>query len=154
MLTDINIYPINNKTDHISPTQKYIFYRKKSKTKVGFGAVSGSVISRNGSEDPDSYQNESDPKHCFYLQLPECDADLVLQAVEAVQTRAPRLLSDKQSSGAGKAGSRSRAAPATDAAGYPAKTFAGYSVRPYAKYVYQFFHLESAKYVVLIFLFQ
>ena len=31
MFTDINIYPINNKTDHMS--EKYIFYSKKSKTK-------------------------------------------------------------------------------------------------------------------------
>ena len=31
MFTDINIYPIHNKTDHIS--EKIIFYRKKIKTK-------------------------------------------------------------------------------------------------------------------------
>ena len=74
MFTDINICPINNKTDHIS--EKYIFYTKKVKQKltfsrfqVGFGAGSGagsgSVISRNGSEDPDPdpYQNETDPQH-------------------------------------------------------------------------------------------
>ena len=70
IFTDINIYPIKNKTDHIS--EKYIFYRKKvkqtlifSRFQVGFGA--GSVISRNGSEDPDpdTYQNETDPKHCL-----------------------------------------------------------------------------------------
>ena len=53
MFTDINIYSINNKTDHIS--EKYIFYID------GFGA--GSIISPNGSEDPDPYQNETDPKH-------------------------------------------------------------------------------------------
>ena len=34
MFTDINIYPINNKTDHIS--EKYIFYRKKAKQKLIF----------------------------------------------------------------------------------------------------------------------
>ena len=28
MFTDTNIYPINNKTDHIS--EKYIFHRKKN----------------------------------------------------------------------------------------------------------------------------
>ena len=64
MFTDIN-----NKTDHIS--EKNIFYRKKkvkqnlifSRFLVGFGAGSGSVISRNGSEDPDPYQNETDPQH-------------------------------------------------------------------------------------------
>jgi hypothetical protein len=39
----------------------------------------------------------------FFLdQLPECDADLVLQAVPAVQMRPPRLLADVQSSGRGK----------------------------------------------------
>ena len=56
-LTDINIYPINYKTDHFF--EKYVYDRKKKnlkkggvlKTLVGFGA--GSVISRNGSEDPD-----------------------------------------------------------------------------------------------------
>ena len=72
MFTDINICPINNKTDHIS--EKYIFIEKTveqkliiSRFQVGFGAGSGSgsVISRNGSEDPDPYQNETDPKHCF-----------------------------------------------------------------------------------------
>ena len=35
-------------------------------------------------------------------QLPECDADLVLQAVPATQAQPPRLLSDVQSSGRGK----------------------------------------------------
>ena len=67
----MNICPINNKTDHIS--EKYIFYTKKSKTKVDIFPIlgriwsrirsSGSVISRNGSEDPDPYQNETDPQH-------------------------------------------------------------------------------------------
>ena len=73
MFTDLNIYPTNNKTDHIS--EKHIFYIKKkvkqklifSRLQVGFGsgsgAGSGSVISRNGSEDPDPYQNETDPQH-------------------------------------------------------------------------------------------
>ena len=71
MFTDKNNYRINNKTDHI--LKKYIFfYRKKIKQKliffrfqVGFGVGSGSIISRNGSEDPDPYKNETDPKHCY-----------------------------------------------------------------------------------------
>ena len=49
MFTDLNIYPINNKTDHIS--EKYIFYRKKvtqdmifSRFQVGFGAGFGSFF--------------------------------------------------------------------------------------------------------------
>jgi len=42
-------------------------------------------------------------------QLPECDADLVLQAVPAVQAAPPRLLGDVESSGTGK---RSRAGEA------------------------------------------
>ena len=38
MFTDINNYPINNKTNHIS--EKYIFKEKKSKTKVDiFGRI-------------------------------------------------------------------------------------------------------------------
>jgi len=43
-------------------------------------------------------------------QLPDCDADLVLQAVEAVQTRPPRLLSDKAGSGASNTGARTATA--------------------------------------------
>ena len=62
MFTDININPINNKTDHIS--EEYIFYRKKSKTNVSIFTDQGpdpdplfheSVISRNGSEDPEHW---------------------------------------------------------------------------------------------------
>ena len=41
MFTDINIYPINNKTDHIS--EKYIFYRKK---KVDIFPILGGIWSR------------------------------------------------------------------------------------------------------------
>ena len=38
------------------------------KKKAGiFG--SGSVISRYGSKDPDPYQNDTDPKHCFQLKM-------------------------------------------------------------------------------------
>ena len=60
LLTDINIYLINNKTNHFC--EKYIFDRIFLSI---FGkAGSGSVILRNGSEDPDPYQNETDPKHC------------------------------------------------------------------------------------------
>jgi len=43
--------------------------------------------------------------------LPECDADLVLQAVPAVQTAPPRLLSDVPSSGAGRASKTSVQTP-------------------------------------------
>ena len=38
MFTDINIFPINNKLDDIS--EKYISYRKKSKTIFGSGSIS------------------------------------------------------------------------------------------------------------------
>jgi len=41
--------------------------------------------------------------------LPECDADLVLQAVPAVQAAPPRLLGDVESSGAGKRSSVGKA---------------------------------------------
>ena len=44
MFTDINIYPINNKTDHIP--EKYIFYRKKSKTKVDIFPILGRIWGR------------------------------------------------------------------------------------------------------------
>ena len=60
MFTDINIYSMNNKTDHI--LEKYIFYREKK----SWYFPAGAGISRNGSDDthPDPYQNETDPKHC------------------------------------------------------------------------------------------
>ena len=41
MFTDLNIYPKNNKTDHIS--EKYIFYIKKSKTKVDIFPILGRI---------------------------------------------------------------------------------------------------------------
>ena len=44
MFTDINICPINNVTDHIS--EKYIFYTKKSKTKVDIFPILGRIWSR------------------------------------------------------------------------------------------------------------
>ena len=45
MFTDINIYPmLNNKTDHIS--EKYISYRKKSKTKFDIFPILGRIWSR------------------------------------------------------------------------------------------------------------
>jgi len=47
MFTDINIYSINNKTDHIS--EKYIFYRKKSLYFPDFRS--------DLEQDPDPYQN-------------------------------------------------------------------------------------------------
>ena len=46
--------------------------------------------------------------HVIHSQLPECDADLVLQAVSAVQAVPPRLLSDVSSSGMGKKSSAGR----------------------------------------------
>ena len=46
---------------------------------------------------------------CVTLQLPPCDADLVLQAVPATQLVPPRLLADVTSSG-----NKSRPAPAQD----------------------------------------
>ena len=36
---------------------------------VGSGAGSGSVIPQYGSEDPDPYQNEMDPKYWYYSIL-------------------------------------------------------------------------------------
>ena len=73
MFTDINIYSINNKTDHIS--DKYIFFEKKYNKSCYFWIRSrirsGSVISCNLFEDPepdtDPYQNETDPQHCLKL---------------------------------------------------------------------------------------
>ena len=44
MFTDINVHPINDKTDHIS--EKYIFYRKKSRTKVDIFPILGRIWSR------------------------------------------------------------------------------------------------------------
>ena len=44
MFTDINIYPINNEIDHI--LEKYIFYRKKSFTKVDIFSILGQIWSR------------------------------------------------------------------------------------------------------------
>ena len=41
MFTDLNIYPTYNKTDHIS--EKYIFYIKKSKTKVDIFPILGRI---------------------------------------------------------------------------------------------------------------
>ena len=55
MFTDINIYPMNNKTDHIS--EKNIFFiEKKVKQKL--------IYSRSDLEQiPDPYQNETNPQH-------------------------------------------------------------------------------------------
>ena len=44
MFTDIYIYPIINKENHIS--EKYIFYRKKSKTKVDIFPILGRIWSK------------------------------------------------------------------------------------------------------------
>ena len=64
MFTDINIYSINNKTDHIS--EKYIFpilgriwsrirIRNRIRIRYFMKRIRG------------SYQNETDPKHCFIV---------------------------------------------------------------------------------------
>ena len=45
-------YPINNKTDHF--LEKYIFF---------YRTVDISLNLRNGSKDPDPYQNETDPQY-------------------------------------------------------------------------------------------
>ena len=45
MFTDINIYTINNKTDHIS--EKYIFIEKKTKTKVDIFPILGRIPNSN-----------------------------------------------------------------------------------------------------------
>ena len=44
MVTDLIIYLINNKTDQI--LEKYIFYRKESKTKVDIFPILGRIWSR------------------------------------------------------------------------------------------------------------
>ena len=55
------------KTKQIFIFEKYIF-NKNSKIKscfLEFGAGSGTVILRNGSENPDPYQNVTNPQHWF-----------------------------------------------------------------------------------------
>ena len=56
------------------------------------------------------------------LQLPECDADLVLQAVPAVQLQPPRLLADVESSGRGKGTARGQPSH-TDQQGSGSKSY-------------------------------
>ena len=56
-LTEINIYHINNKTDHF--LEKYIFIRKISNNKNWYILDIRSV-------GPDPYQNNTDPQHCKY----------------------------------------------------------------------------------------
>ena len=46
MFTDLIIYPINNKTDHISEKYIFFFYRKKGKTKVNIFSILGRIWSR------------------------------------------------------------------------------------------------------------
>ena len=52
MFTDINIYLINNETDHIS--EKYNFYRKKSDFRSDW--------EQDPDPDPDLLLNEQDPR--------------------------------------------------------------------------------------------
>ena len=75
-LMDINIYLINNKTNHFSEKKIYYLLEKKllfSSLQVGYGAGSGSgsksVIPRTRSEDPDPDQNKTNPKHLFKVSL-------------------------------------------------------------------------------------
>ena len=56
MFTDINIYPIINKADHIS--EKYIFYRKKKQNKSQYFPDFRSDLE----PDPDPLFHETDPK--------------------------------------------------------------------------------------------
>jgi len=53
MFTDLNIYPINNKTDHIS--EKYTFIEKKVKKKY-FPDIRSDL-------EPDPLFHETDPQH-------------------------------------------------------------------------------------------
>ena len=62
MFTDINIYPINNKTYHIS--EKYIFYRKKSKTKID---IFPSDLEQD--PDPDPLFHETDPRIRIHIKM-------------------------------------------------------------------------------------
>ena len=58
MFTDINIYSINNKKDHIS--EKYIFYRYFSDFRSDLEQDPDPLFHET---DPDPYQNEKDPLH-------------------------------------------------------------------------------------------
>eukprot|EP00088_Acartia_fossae_P013727 TRINITY_DN17264_c0_g1_i3.p1 TRINITY_DN17264_c0_g1~~TRINITY_DN17264_c0_g1_i3.p1 ORF type:complete len:584 (+),score=150.03 TRINITY_DN17264_c0_g1_i3:187-1752(+) len=57
--------------------------------------------------------------------LPECDADLVLQAVPAVQTTRPRLLADVQSSGSQSSRGQSQQASGASGGAYPSSGVSG-----------------------------
>ena len=88
MFTDINNYPINNKTDHI--LEKYIFIEKKVQQKLilvgfGVGSGSGSIISLNGSEDPDPYQNETHPKHWLIRTMTVVQGEFIKSVGEQYQ---------------------------------------------------------------------
>ena len=63
MFTDINIYPKNNKTDHIS--EKYILNRKKSTTiKLLFPDFSLDL-----EQDPDPLFHETDPRIRIHIKM-------------------------------------------------------------------------------------
>ena len=61
MFTDKNIYPINNKTDHIS--EKYIFYRKK---KLIFPDFRSDL---EQDPDPDPLFRETDPRIRIHIKM-------------------------------------------------------------------------------------
>ena len=82
---------------HIYLPHKYNFDRKKklvfSRFQVGSGAGYGSrsVIPRNGSENPDPYQNETDPKHwlnylCKKFRLRRTFTNLYLLQISQLPT--------------------------------------------------------------------
>ena len=60
MFTDINIYPINNETDHIS--EKYIFYREKKLNKSWYFLDFSlrSDLEQDPEPDPDPLFHETD----------------------------------------------------------------------------------------------
>ena len=60
MFTDINVYPINNKTDHIS--EKYIFFiEKKSCYFPDFRS--------DLEQDPDPFFHETDPRIRIHIKM-------------------------------------------------------------------------------------
>ena len=136
MFTDVKICPINNITDHIS--EKYIFNRKKSKTKVDIFPILGlnririhyftKRIRGSGSI---SKWNESATLH-------ECDwltqvwASSLPDSLPVVSVLWGRILSCEEKVIWGLFGiyhvEKSRVVPDTDLAGYPANNFAGYRI--------------------------
>ena len=67
MFTDINIYPINNITYHIS--EKYIFYRKKKKLKSWYLSDFRSDLESDPEQDPGSLFHETDPRIRIHIKM-------------------------------------------------------------------------------------